>query len=119
MWELLLQLRVLLPYLTAWCRCSIEAFKALPDLSELTKGIAAMQTSSRIWKCRPGIRLCSWNELNSKWARLRVVHENSIEESRRLLRIAIAPPLDACHGHRDGRASSGYGGDGGFPVMHP
>ena len=48
MWELLLQLRVLLPYIGQLVPLLDRGLgKASPELSELTKGIAVMQTSSR------------------------------------------------------------------------
>jgi len=41
--------------------------KAGPDVTELTKGIATMQTSSRDLEVQAGTRHCSWNALNNKW----------------------------------------------------
>ena len=68
MWELLLQLRVLLPYLARLAPLLDRGIlKPGPDVTELTKGIATMQTRVAIWKCKPGIRHCSWNALNNKW----------------------------------------------------
>src|SRR3984885_13004129 len=48
MWELLLQLRVLLPYLARLVPLLDRGLlKTSPDLSELTKGIAGIQDGSR------------------------------------------------------------------------
>src|ERR1700722_3138821 len=69
MWELLLQLRVLLPYLARLVPLLDHALvKPGPDLSELTQGIAGIQTAAATWKCRPGTRRSNWSESSSKWA---------------------------------------------------
>ena len=48
MWELLLQLRVVLPYLARLAPLLDRGvMKATPDLTELTRGIADMQTGTR------------------------------------------------------------------------
>ena len=117
MWELLLQLRVLLPYLARLLPLLDPGLsKSGPDLSELTKGIAEMQTGSRDLEVQARNQALQLERIEQQMGRLRVVHENSIEESRRLFAISFAAPLDAGYGDRDGCASSDYGGDGRFPC---
>ena len=85
MWELLLQLRVLLPYLARLVPLLDRGLlKASPDFGELTKGIAEMQTGSRDLEVQARNQALQLERIEQQMARLRVVHENSIEESRRL-----------------------------------
>jgi hypothetical protein len=85
MWELLLQLRVLLPYLARLVPLLDRGIlKATPDLSELTKGVATMQTSSRDLEVQARNQALQLERIEQQMGRLRVVHENSIEESRKL-----------------------------------
>jgi hypothetical protein len=85
MWELLLQLRVLLPYLARLLPLLDPGFRSAPDLSEITKGIAEMQTSGRDLELQAANQAVQLERIEHQMSRLRVVHENSIEESRRLL----------------------------------
>ena len=85
MWELLLQLRVLLPYLARLVPLLDRGMlKAGPDLTELTKGIAAMQTGSRDLEVQARNQALQLERIEQQMGRLRVVHENSIEDSRKL-----------------------------------
>ena len=85
MWEVLLQLRVLLPYVGRLLPLLEPGmFKSGPDLTELTNGIAAMQTSSRDLEVQARNQAFQLERIEQQMSRLRVVHENSIEESRRL-----------------------------------
>jgi hypothetical protein len=85
MWELLLQLRVLLPYLARLVPLLDRGIlKANPDLTELTKGVATMQTSSRDLEVQARNQALQLERIEQQMGRLRVVHENSIEESRKL-----------------------------------
>jgi hypothetical protein len=86
MWELLLQLRVVLPYLARLVPLLDHGiFKAGPDLTELTKGVATMQTSSRDLEVQARNQALQLERIEQQMGRLRVVHENSIEESRKLV----------------------------------
>jgi hypothetical protein len=86
MWELLLQLRVLLPYLARLAPLLDRGiFKAGPDVTELNKGIATMQTSSRDLEVQARNQALQLERIEQQMGRLRVVHENSIEESRKLV----------------------------------
>ena len=86
MWELLLQLRVLLPYLARLAPLLDRGIlKAGPDFTELTKGIATMQTSSRDLEVQSRNQALQLERIEQQMGRLRVVHENSIEESRKLV----------------------------------
>jgi hypothetical protein len=86
MWELLLQLRVLLPYLARLAPLLDRGnLKAGPDVTELTKGIATMQTSSRDLEVQARNQALQLERIEQQMGRLRVVHENSIEESRKLV----------------------------------
>ena len=85
MWELLLQLRVLLPYLTRLLPLLDPGLRSGPDLSELTKGLAGLQNGSRDLEVQARNQALQLERIEQQMSRLRVVHENSIEESRRLL----------------------------------
>lgn len=86
MWEVLLQLRVLLPYLSRLLPLLDPGMlKPGPDLTELTNGIAAMKTGSRDLEVQARNQGLQLERIEQQMGRLRVVHENSIEESRRLL----------------------------------
>jgi hypothetical protein len=86
MWELLLQLRVVLPYLARLVPLLDRGIlKAAPDLTEVTKGVAAMQTSSRDLEVQARNQALQLERIEQQMGRLRVVHENSIEESRKLV----------------------------------
>ena len=85
MWELLLQLRVLLPYLARVVPLLDRGLlKASPDITELTKGIAEMQNGSRDLEVQARNQALQLERIEQQMARLRVVHENGIEESRKL-----------------------------------
>jgi hypothetical protein len=85
MWELLLQLRVLLPYLTRLLPLLDRGFSSGPDLGEVTKGIAEVRTSGRDLEVQARNQALQLERVEQQMSRLRVVHENSIEESRKLL----------------------------------
>ena len=86
MWELLLQMRVLLPYLARLVplldRGLLKA--AAPDFSDLRAGMVEMQTGSRDLEVQARNQALQLERIEQQMARLRVVHENSIEETRGL-----------------------------------
>ena len=85
MWELLLQLRVLLPYIARLVPLLDRGLiKAGPDFGELKQGIAEMQTGRRDLEVQARNQALQLERIEQQMGRLRVVHENSIEESRRL-----------------------------------
>jgi hypothetical protein len=85
MWELLLQMRVLLPYLVRLVpQLDRGLLKAAPDLTDLRTGIVEMQTSSRDLEVQARNQALQLERIEQQMARLRVVHENSIEETRSL-----------------------------------
>jgi hypothetical protein len=86
MWELLLQLRVLLPYLARLVPLLDRGIlKAGPDLTELNKGFASMQTSSRDLEVQARNQALQLERIEQQMGHLRVVQENSMEESRKLV----------------------------------
>ena len=86
MWELLLQLRVVLPYLARLMPLLDRSIlKPGPDLTELNKGFAAMQTSSRDLEVQARNQALQLERIEQQMGRLGVVHENSIEENRKLV----------------------------------
>jgi hypothetical protein len=86
MWELLLQLRVVLPYLARLVPLLDRGIlRAGPDVTELTKGIATMQTSSRDLEVQARNQALHLERIEQQVGQLRVVHENSIEETRKLV----------------------------------
>jgi hypothetical protein len=85
MWELLLQLRVLLPYLARIVPLLDRGLlKGSSDNTELTKGIAEMQNSSRDLEAQARNQALQLERIEQQIARLRVVQENDLEDSRRL-----------------------------------
>ena len=87
MWELLLQLRVLLPYLARLVPLLDRGLLKPPgpDLTELNKGLATMQTSSRDLEVQARNQALQLERIEQQMGRLREVHENSTEESRKLV----------------------------------
>jgi hypothetical protein len=85
MWEILLQLRVLLPYVTRLLPLLDPGLRSGPDLSELSQGIAGLQTGGRELEVQTRNQALQLERIEQQMSRLRVVHENSIEESRKLL----------------------------------
>src|ERR1700753_4230730 len=84
MWELLLQLRVLLPYLARLAPLLDRGIlRTGPDV--ITKGIATMQNSSRDLEVQARNQALQLERIEQQMGRLRVVQENSIEESRKLV----------------------------------
>lgn len=83
MWELLLQLRVLLPYLSHLLPLLDRGLKSAPDFSEFTQAMAAIETGTRDLEAQARNQALQLERIEQQIGRLRVVHENSIEESRR------------------------------------
>jgi hypothetical protein len=87
MWEVLLQLRVLLPYVSRLLPLLDGGLaggltKASPDLSEVHKGLAEMQTGNRELEVMTRNHAVQLERIEQQMTRLRAVHENSLEESR-------------------------------------
>ena len=84
MWELLLQLRVLLPYLSRLLPLLDGGLlkSSSPDFTEVHKTIADMQTGSRELEVMARNHAVQLERIEQQMSRLRVVHENSVEESR-------------------------------------
>jgi hypothetical protein len=86
MWELLLQLRVLLPYIARLVPLLDRGLlKAGPDVSELSKGVATMQTSTRDLEVQARNQALHLERIEQQMGQLRVVQENSLEETRKLV----------------------------------
>jgi hypothetical protein len=85
MWELLLQLRVLLPYLARIVPLLDRGLlKGSSDITELSKGIAEMRDGSRDLEVQARNQALQLERIEQQMARLRVVQENNMEESRKL-----------------------------------
>jgi hypothetical protein len=85
MWELLLQLRVLLPYLARLVPLLDRGLLKSPsDSPELSKGIIEMRTGQRDLEVQARNQALQLERIEQQMGRLRVVHENSVEESRKL-----------------------------------
>ena len=83
MWELLLQLRVLLPYLTQLVPLlDRNLLKASPDFGDLTKGLGGIETSTRDLETLTRNQTLQLARIEEQIARLRAAHESSVEESR-------------------------------------
>jgi hypothetical protein len=86
MWELLLQLRVVLPYLARLAPLLDRGIlRSGPDMTELTRGVATVQTSSRDLEVQARNQALHLERIEQQMGQLRVVHENSIEETRKLV----------------------------------
>jgi hypothetical protein len=85
MWELLLQLRELLPYLTSLAPLLDRALKAKPELDKLSQGIGALQAASRDLEVQARNQALQLERIEQQLARLRVLHESTAEENRKLL----------------------------------
>ena len=85
MWEILLQLRVLLPYLTHLVPLLDRTLvKGSPDLAGLTQGLAGIETSSRDLETLSRNQALQMARLEEQIARLRADNEQSIERSYKL-----------------------------------
>jgi hypothetical protein len=85
MWELLLQLRVLLPYLARIVPLLDRGLlKGSSEVTELSKGIAEMRDGSRDLEVQARNQALQLERIEQQMARLRVVQENNMEESRKL-----------------------------------
>src|ERR1700748_2739457 len=85
MWELLLQLRVLLTYLARIVPLLHRGLlKSFSDITELSKGIAEMRDGSRDLEVQARNQALQLERIEQQMARLRVVQENNMEESRKL-----------------------------------
>lgn len=85
MWELLLQLRSLLPYLARILPLLDRGLlKGSSDIAELSKSVAEMQNGSRDLEVQARNQALQMERIEQQMNRLRVVHENAIEDSRRL-----------------------------------
>jgi hypothetical protein len=85
MWDLLLQLRALLPYLVHLVPLIDQSvLKANPDISELSKGMAEMQTGRHDLEAQVRNQALQLERIEQQMARLGVIHENELEETRRL-----------------------------------
>ncbi len=86
MWEVLLQLRALLPYVAHLVPLLDRGIlKTGPDVAELTRGVVTMQTSTRDLEVQARNQALQLERIEQQMGRLQVVHENSIEESRKLV----------------------------------
>jgi hypothetical protein len=85
MWELLLQLRVLLPYLARIVPLLDRGLlKGSSEVTELSKGIAEMRDGSRDLEVQARNQALQLERIEQQMGRLRVVQENNMEESRKL-----------------------------------
>jgi hypothetical protein len=88
MWELLLQLRVLLPYLARLVPVLeplLDRATARPaEFTEMTRTLTAVQTGNRDLEVQARNQALQLERIEQQMGRLRVVHENSIEDSRKL-----------------------------------
>jgi hypothetical protein len=84
MWELLLQLRVLLPYLARIVPLLDRGLlKGSSDITELSKGIAEMRDGGRDLEVQARNQALQLERIEQQMARLRVIQENNMEESRK------------------------------------
>ena len=85
MWELLLQMRVLLPYLARLAPLLDGALgKSNPDMRALHQSVTEMQTGNRDLEVQARNQALQMERIEAQMARLRVAHEASTEESRQV-----------------------------------
>jgi hypothetical protein len=85
MWELLLQLRVLLPYLARLVPLLDRGLLKPPAESpEVSKGIIEMRTGQRDLEVQARNQALQLERIEEQMGRLRAAQEISIEESRKL-----------------------------------
>jgi hypothetical protein len=83
MWELLLEMRVLLPFLVRLVPLlDRSAVKAGPELTDIRAGIVEMRTGSRDLEVQARNQALQLERIEQQMARLRVLQENGIEEIR-------------------------------------
>lgn len=82
MWELLLQLRVLLPYLSHLAPLLERTSKGSNELVELSRGVAIIQSGSRDLETLTRNQTLQLERMEEQLARLEAAHQNSLEESR-------------------------------------
>src|SRR5258708_18359934 len=86
MCDRLVQLRVVLPYLARLVPVLDRGIlKAGRDLTEFYKGFATMQTSTRDLEVQARNQALQLERIEQQMGRMRLVHESSIEESRKLV----------------------------------
>jgi hypothetical protein len=84
MWEVLLQLRVLLPYLSHLMPLlDRNLAKGSPNVNELTRGITGIETSARDLETLTRNQTIQLERIEQQVARLRAFHEESVEENHR------------------------------------
>ena len=84
MWELLLQLRVLLPYLSHLLPLlDRNLAKPSPNANELTRGITGIETSTRDLETLTRNQTIQLERIEQQLAHLRAFHEESVEENHR------------------------------------
>jgi hypothetical protein len=85
MWELLLQLRVLLPYLARLAPL-LDGGQAKPsqEIRSLQQSVAEMQTGSRDLEVQARNQALQMERIEAQMARLRAAHENAADESRKV-----------------------------------
>jgi hypothetical protein len=84
MWELLLQLRVLLPYLSHLVPLlDRNLAKGSPNSSDLTRGITGIENSTRDLETLTRNQTIQLERIEQQLARLRVQHEDSVAENYR------------------------------------
>ena len=82
MWELLLQLRVLLPYLSHLAPLLERSSKGSPELSQMARGMAAIQAGSREIETLTRNQTLQLERIEERLTHLQVAHQQVAEESR-------------------------------------
>ncbi len=85
MWELLLEMRVLLPYLGRLIPLLDGGLvKPSPDVRALHQSLAEVQTGNRDLEVQARNQALQMERIEAQMARMRVAHENAAEETSRL-----------------------------------
>jgi hypothetical protein len=85
MWETLLQLRELLPYLTQLVPLLDRGLKAPPEVAQLSHEVAIIQSGSRELEVQARNQALQLERIEQQLARLRKLQETTFENSRKLL----------------------------------
>jgi hypothetical protein len=81
-WEILLQLRALLPYLSHLTPLLERTSKSSPELSQMARGMAAIQAGSREIETLTRNQTLQLERIEERLAHLQVAHQQVVEESR-------------------------------------
>jgi hypothetical protein len=85
MWEILLQLRDLLPHLSRLAPLLDRGLKAPPEFAQLSREVTVMQSGTRELEVQARNQALQLERIEQQLSRLRKSQENTFENTRKLL----------------------------------